>query len=379
MNNDRIKVLATLYMNRYHELIEKKNDVRDKWAAVGACIRKWNPGAEDFGSMFRDAMSKADFLLNHGEVNQTGGICALCEHGRTEEVREAFLDLLEKDGGEINARQGRVRDFTNKINVMLEEEFPDKWEMRQRIRTVIKYLGLIRPEENYMLRASAAAAFAGYVDFDDEIGYDKTLKLANYYRMCDDTAEYLQTRSDLLDMVGRSMKEKGQEAAEAFDFDTKLHILTYDLIDSAYRFDFYSAPVANRKSKISTVAQRKIDRMKSAAQLIDERENIVDRFDQVATVEKMARIPEMQGQKVHHVSYGDGTVSEQDGRYLMVLFPIGMKKFALPGAVVKGYLTTGGNEKELMTKCSLMDEVQVRRKKLEDELTSIDVQLQMLA
>ena len=262
MNSDRVKVLINIYKEKYQDLTQGRIDVRDKWVAVYTCLKNWDIMAEDFGAMFEASMQDAEFLLDHGEVRPTDGIVMLCRGGRTEEVREAFADLLQHDGGDIAQRQQRVRAFTETINSMLDQQVQGCWKLHQKIRTVIKYLGLIRPEDNYMLRASAAAAFEGYIDYEDDIGYDRLLKLQNYYNMCDDTLDLLLRHEDFLKLIDKGLREKGEQLGMEglADIDKARHILVFDLIDSAYRFNFYAEKSANRKSKISTVAQRKIDR-----------------------------------------------------------------------------------------------------------------------
>lgn len=379
MIQDRMKVLATVYIDRYNELISGPDDVRDKWIAVSTCQMNWDLQAKDFGKMFKAAMKDAEFLIDHDEVCPTEGITLLCKEGHAEEVREAFADLLMNDGGDIQDRQRRIVRFVDRINDLLLDTAPEKWHLRQKIRTAVKYLSFIKPQENYIFKASAAAAFAGYCDEEDEIGYDKKLNLVNYYRMCDELRDYLTTREDLQKFVRKGLIARGKEIGrpDLNTIDTNMHILVYDLIASAYKFDFYAAKKANRKSKISTVQQRAIDRAKKRARLLDQREDVVDEFEEIASLEKRAHIPELIGSKVNHRSFGGGKVAAQDGRYLTVEFDNVSKKFALPGALVNGFLEINGGE-QVVDACNAMNEVQEKRKGIESRLTSIDVQLQML-
>ena len=378
MIDDRLKVIVNIYMAKYDELTKEEHDVRDKWAAVSSCVKKWAPDADDFETMFDAAMKKAGFLLEHGDAHPLEGIRFLCRNGKKEEVRRAFEDLMQRDNGEIDDRQVRVQRFLETVNGMLDELAPMEWHYKQRTRTVIKYMALIRPQEHYFLRASAAAAFAGYTDFDDEIGYDKFLRLRNYYHMCDELVEYLHTREDLQQLVLNALEEKGKQIGDAdiAHIDPAMHVLAFDIIDSAYRYDFYSDKSANRKSKISTVAKRKIDRMQNKASLIDEREDVVDLFDEIDDLDKSSHIPDLAGMKTVHAAYGEGVITEQDGRYLTVEFEGLKKKFALPAAILKGYLSF--EDESILQKCRDMEALHEKRRALEAKLTSIDVQLQLL-
>ena len=378
MNSDRVKVLANIYMERYNDIISKENDSRDKWAAVSSCAKKWNVDAEDFAGMVGNALKKASYLIDEEQIQPMQGILYLCKKGRTQEVRQEFSRLLARDGGDIADRQSKVGSFVKAINAMLADEAPDKWQYRQKIRTAIRYLAIIRPEENYFFNAAQSAEFAGYIEADEEIGYDKFLKLQNYYRMCDDVAAYLQERTDLLDVVNRGLAEKGKKIGDPdiADIDPQLHILVYDLIDVSYRFQFYDEKAANRKSKISTVAQRKIDRTKKSAELLTQRESCVDRLDTVIAEQDKTKVPSLKGRRVEHQAFGSGKITDQEGKYLTVEFRDVTKKFALPGAVVKGFLKF--DDSKYTDIFRTMEEIQARRRQYEDELTSIDVQLKLL-
>jgi hypothetical protein len=147
---------------------------------------------------------------------------------------------------------------------------------------------------------------------------------------------------------------------------------------AAYRLDFYSDKLATRKSKISSVQQKKIERTKQRAELLDRREEIVDRLDALRVTEKKAQVPDITGKTVVHQVFGDGSVDSQDGRYFMVTFTDGTKKkFALPGAIVNGYLSFDGS-KDYVDALQQLETAAQNSRSVGKELDSIDVQLQML-
>ncbi len=381
MNTDRLKVLVNIYLERKDDLLSSKEDVRRKWDAVAVCAENWNTAAEDFGAMFAKSMAAASPVLDERDSHPIEGIQALCDAGKTEEVRSAFEDLISADGGDLIARQQRIFRFVKTVNGLLEETAPDRWDYRQRIRTAIRYLFVIRPADNYTFHASEAAAFQGYCDVEEEIGYDRSLNLTNYYHMCDDAADYIGTRKDLLDEVEKAIAAKNAEDGTHFDpdvLDPNHHILVCDLISAAYRLDFYTDKQATRKSKISSVQQKKIERTKQRAELLDKREEVVDQLDAMKVIEKKAQVPDISGKTVTHSVFGEGTVDSQDGRYFMVTFTDGTKKkFALPGAIVGGYLTFDGSQ-EYVDALNQMETAAENSRNVSKELNSIDVQLQML-
>lgn len=378
MNTDRLKTLVNTYIGKYPELTAGDRDVRHKWEAVANCVRTWDLDAVDFGNMFAQATEDASSMIEDGAVNPREGILYLCNHGRSSQVRDAFSDLLVREGSEISERQAKAQRFVTTINQLLTDEAPEEWQYRQKMRTAIRYLALIHPEDNYFFRASEATAFAGYTEVDDEIGYDRSFSLQNYYRMCDDTAAYIDTRQDLLKTVNKGLQQKAKQTGDSdlVGIDPQHHILVYDLISSAYQRDFYSEKAANRKSKISAVAQRKLGRTRQRAHLLDVRETVVDELDQVKSDQAAEKIPSLVDSRASHQAYGEGTVTEQNGKYLTVTFQDSTKKFALPGAVVNGYLTFDSDK--IMQTCKDMEKSQTKRREVENKLNSVDVQLSML-
>lgn len=379
MNEERMKTLVNIYLNRQSEITDGETDTRSKWVAVSNCVKKWDIDADDFGRMFGDAMNKAAPLINTAKSSPVEGIRLLCKNERTEDVRDAFRDLLARDGGDLNLRQEHVLAFVKKINDLLAETVPDEWEVRQKVRTAVMYLALIRPTDNFMYRAPEVSAFAGYTEFDEELGYDRSFRMHNYHRLCDDMLDYVRTREDLINKVNASLDDKGRQIKDKDlpHIDPTMHILVYDIIDSAYHFDFYEDKAAKKGVKSSTVQQRKHEKMKKRAALLEEREQCVDRFDEVKAERRAAKIPKLQGKKVAHRAFGKGEIAEQDGRYLTVVFPEVTKKFALPGCIVNGFLDISGSQK-IVDAVNRMEEVSKKYRDVENRLTSLDVQLQML-
>lgn len=379
MNSDRVKVLVNIYLDKYDEMNANDDQLLGTWEAVNTCAKNWDIDADDFGGMFSAAMKDASGILETKTQKPLEGIRLLCRNGRQEEVRDGFRNLLDSRGDDIQGRQDRVTHFVQDINGMLYQEAPERWQLRQKIRTGIRYLAIIDPNDNFIFKASEAAAFAGYTEAEEDIGFDQKLKLASYYEMCDEVVDYISTRQDLLKKVSRKLKQKGKAEGtpELKDIDPNYHILAYDLIRDSYQHDFYSEKAANRKSKISTVQKRYIDRTRKKAGLLDERERVVDEYDEVTALEHRAEIPELTGKKTTHKAYGTGEVTAQEGRYLTVTFDSGEKRrFALPAAVTGGFLAF--DDANVSDAAVAMDEVKEKKKDIADRLTAIDVQLKIL-
>ena len=378
MNNERVKVLVNIFLDRLDDMMNSEHDPRNLWEAVSCCVKHWDPDSEDFAGMFRSSMEKAAPFIEEGEGKPVEGIYYLCANGKSEEVRSAFIRLSSPDGGDINARQDRIIHFSEEINSLLNELVPAQWQYKQRTRNVVRYLAFIRPQENFFYNAAEGAAFAGYTEVTEEIGYDRFLKLTGYYRMGEDLTEYLLTRDDLAARLLKELEKKSNEVGDRDlpHIDPGMHIMAYALIRGAYRNGFYEEKAANRKSKISSVSQRKIEKTQQQARLLDEQERISYRLDEIITQEMNIQIPLLSGVSVRHDSFGEGCVMDQNGKYLTIDFDGIQKKFALPGAIIGGHLQFDNDD--FVEQCFTMEKIGRKKKEITSELTAIEVQLQML-
>ena len=141
--------------------------------------------------MLDRAFGPAESFLEKDDEKPLQGLSFLCRNGHEEEVRRAFILLLGEDGGSIDDRMEKIHEFAETCNRLLEDTAPDRWELRQRLWSGLDYLALIRPEQDFFFRAPEVIAFAGYIEAEEEIGYDRFLNLVNYYRLAEDTAAEL--------------------------------------------------------------------------------------------------------------------------------------------------------------------------------------------
>lgn len=128
--------------------------------------------------MFKQSMSLTSNLINNSRVSPTNGIVKLAEIPElTETVRESFRELFADDGGDITERQNRIENFRDKINELLEKYEPEKWKYSQEFRTVLFYLNMYRPSENYLFKATEAKKFMYCTEYGDDFGTTSSMFL----------------------------------------------------------------------------------------------------------------------------------------------------------------------------------------------------------
>ena len=402
MNSERIRILTHIYRNHYDEWADSGENPCRRWAAAAVCRRGFDLSAKDFTGMLEQSMEQAAELLDGGEEKTLESILFLCRNGRENEVRRAFERLLDEDGGSIELLQEKLLQFSDGCNKMLEELAPEDGRLRLGLWSGLNFLALIRPERDFFFRAPEVTAFAGYAEAEEEIGYDRFLNLANYYKNAQELCDELSGEAELRKTVRKRLEQYGKKLGipDLEDADPRGHLLAFDVMRAVYAMNWYAEKSAKRKSRISTVSQRKIDRMQKAAQLLEERESAAARTREARAEENGASLPQLTGKRAVHKSFGEGTIVSQNGRYLTVEFAKGQKKFALPGAVVNGYLTLAGPEEDsgrdsgntqngaegslpippekIGEACRQMAEAGKKLQDAEKALEALDVQLKML-
>lgn len=329
MNDANLHQLLNNYLAKFDEIYNEENNEGYKWEAVAHFQKYWDIDSPEFGNMFKEAVSKTSNLVNNRIVQPTGGIVELCKH-EPDTVRGIFEELLEDDGGDIDARQNRIQAFVTQANELLDKYANGKWKYSQDMRTVIFYLCLIRPDENYIYKATQAKTFAECVEFGEDFGSGQTFSLKNYYKMCDDLVEAIKATPELVERHAARLDKNTYP-------DKSYHILAYDIIYSGIYYNLYHNIEIKKPARKHSAEQARISKMAELQQQQDEAQrhlndllNRKTEYDDVSAKNLL----------VTHKIFGTGRVLEQDGNIITVHFANEDKKFTLPNAFSAGYLTT---------------------------------------
>lgn len=380
MNRDRIRTLTQLYRNHYEDWEKSGENPWKRWEAAAVCATEFDLTAGDFGEMLGRALKEAGPVLETGQSRPVEGLLFLCSQGKEEELREAMESLLAPDGGSLEHRWQQVLDFEDACGRLLQETGSAHWELFWERGNALNLLALLRPETDFFFRAPEVTAFAGYTEAEEEIGYDRLFRISAYYKNMEELAEILNGDAELMKLLRkkRSACEKEHGTSGLEEADPRGHLLAYDLVRAVYAMNWYEEKAAKRKSRISTVAQRKIERMEKAAGLLEEREEAQEQLQSAREAAASLALPRLEGARVQHKSFGEGTVALQDGKYLTIDFDKGIqKKFALPGAIAQGFLVVKDREelaRECLAAATAKEQVETAQKKRE----ALDVQIRML-
>lgn len=343
MNIEKLHKVFDAYMDMFSVTYSKEHCEYVKWSAALHFQRTWNPDAEDFALMFKDAVSKTDMLINNRTVQPTAGILRLAQRPELQNIiRSMFKDLFMDDDGDLVFRQHRIEQFTLKANELLAEYEPGKWKYKQDFRTALAYLNLYRPEQNYLFKSSQAYQFKYCVEYGDDFGCGSQFSLEKYYRMCDEIRHEIKNYSGLTEKHKEYLEVCPEHIVDADLLHDDCRLLTFDII--------YCTSVYQLYEKAGLTITKPVNKTSAQAKVIDKKE-IVDQLNELIK-EDEAKLCELYGQRsqwddfslvglqVSHIIHGKGLVIAQDQMKITVRFALKEMTMLLPDAITNRNMKT---------------------------------------
>lgn len=311
MNKNRLITLLNNYANKFEFLIDPNgNDESYKWRAIQYFQDNFDIDAENFADMFAKATSKTFNLINDSTQPLTG----IIEYAKrdNEKVRAIFKELYSDDGGDLTNRQNRIANFISESEELKEKYFPGSWRFTQTPRSVMAYLTLYKPDENFFYKATEAKEFADCVEFYEDWGSGNNFKVAVYHKMCNQMIDVIKKNPEFL-KLNNSRFEKDTRKIYA---DKNLHTLAFDIIYSSMAYDLYSGiSYEHPDSKDKKIYLQNVEKAKEIKSKVDKVQNDIDELNQVLeySLPKIAI-----GETVTHKMAGSGKIIDFDNRYVTV-------------------------------------------------------------
>jgi len=364
MNKENVRKIIQTYCENFDFLNDAIHKEYYKWEAFKHFEDNWDIEAENFAEMFKESMRLTDNLINNSRVSPTNGIVKLAEREELSEIiREMFRELFADDGGDIKKRQFKIETFRDKVNALFDQYEPGKWKYNQEFRTVLFYLTMRFPNENYLYKATQAREFMYCSEFGEDFGSGKTFNLPAYYRMCNELVEEIKNSPELIALHKERLTDNMIN-------NDDYHLLAFDIIYCTLTYGLYSG-IAIKKRVKNQSAKEKQEKIKNELQ--NSLESILEELNAALNEKANLTDTSVLGLKVIHKKFGEGTVTAQDGNIISVKYKIGEKSFSLPSAFTAGFLVC--REQEVIELFHQQDRLDKKIKELRSKITSIKVQL----
>ena len=362
MNKTRLNMILDNYMRHFPGNAEDGAGL-ECWTAAAVWKKNWDPDATDFLGMLRKASSRAIQIINTQRVQPLSGMVRLCitQNGRyAGEVRALFRELYA-DAEDMERRQTHMEAFITKANGLIELAYPGAFHFAQDRRSAAFYLGLCRPETDWLLKYTAVRNLADFVGFEEPIEPGSAFSLAACCRLCEAVAEAVEERKDLLDAVDSALRALAEKEGlpEIETVDACHHLLAYDILVRTDADGFYEAhpvetenvrrPVtaaarstgaSTARTRTGSAAPRKSAKAEAAeAAEAEVRAKIKALEDEAALLQQKLdawEFPDLVGTQLTHVQNGEGTVEAQSGDRLTIRYAGGATKRQSLTALVTG-------------------------------------------
>lgn len=345
MHRDNLNLVFEKYIEQFAALNDTSSpNARDegyKWDAVTCFREHWDINADDFATMFKASMKETGGLIDGASVQPINGILQLaCKGGEADIIRQCLADLFVEDGGDLHARQNRIDAFIAKINERVDIYYSGSWKFQQTYSSVIGYLNLWRPEENYFYKSTEANSWANWIEYGDDFGSGSTFSLPKYYRMCDELRENVRQNPEI--MALNEQRVQGR----AVGYDDQQHILVYDIIYCAL-----TVPLYDDARMFKGSIKGRIERAQLHQQIDECNDHIAEYEAQINALQsQLVELPDITGAEVTSERFGVGTVTScTNGTMVVEYVDVGQKKHSYPLVFATGQLTCGGEYGDIFT------------------------------
>lgn len=340
MNTNHLQQIFAHYIEQFDRINNTEHQEYYKWQIIKVFHDKMenalSASAEEFPKKLYELKKLTSNLID-SYTQPFLGLVKFAEK-EPETVRQMFLSLYSDDGGNIKERQNRVQNFLKNSHALRDKYYPDSYLYKDDVHSVTGYLFLYDPDHNYIFKATHALKFADCVEFYDDWGSGDTVKLDVYYRMCDQLVEEIKASDALLATDSNRFTDCWGQDPDSLYPDPEKHILAFDLIYCCSTYNLFKGITFVRpKTKERQIIQ---ERKEKAQQLFKKLEEAKSRYIKLETAKEYINSVYVPGTAIHHLTYGDGIITENNGSNIQVNFSqIGEKRLGTFVSAANGLIT----------------------------------------
>ena len=340
MNNNHVQQIFAHYIDKFEYINNPTHQEYYKWQIAKRFRDEMDVAlaapTEEFPSKLYEVKKLTSNLID-SYTQPFHGLVKFAEQ-EPETVRNMFKMLFSDDGGDLENRQERVQAFLSQSHALRDKYYPDSYLYKEDMHSVTGYLFLYDPDHNYIYKATHARDFADCIEFYDDWGYGTDVKLAIYYRMCDQLVEAIKSSKELLATDASRFENGWGENPNTFHPDIEKHILAFDLIYCCSTYGLFNGISFERpKTKERQLMQERKDKAKKLAQELNDAKTAKQTLD-----EALQYVSDVYciGTALHHKKYGDGAIKRVQGGTIVIDFAeVGEKQLDLLTVAANGIVT----------------------------------------
>lgn len=365
MNKENLDKIINNYINDISNLYNTDHDELFKWRAVKHFQSNWDIDAENFSNMLKEATKETSVLIDNSSTQPLNGLIKVAEK-EPQVVKEMFIKLNNCNHKPVHERQLVIDECLKSMNEKIKEYFGDSWKYKQEKRTIIYYMTMMNPDDNYFYKSTEAMDMARCIEYAD-LSNGSNFKLESYYKMCDQIRNHILKREDLISVHNSYLTDECWE-------DKNLHILVFNIIYSAHAYGYYKKnDIVLTKKSLSTKDQKKKEAIeakeKDEEELIKNRKELASITDYLENLDEIFEI----GLEINHRKFGRGIVVNQTEEMIEVKFDNGeIKKLAVPNVFSGPTPIATTQEKSVIEECKIIEQKKEEKKILESRIKVLE-------
>ena len=320
MNTNHLSQIFANYIDKFEYINNTEHHENFKWIAAKKFHELMDAAltAEtgDFAALLYKAKVSTVTIID-SYITPFNGLVEFARR-EPETVRNMLLDLYADDSGDLGIRQEKIADFFRAADILLDKYTPGSFMYKQDFHAVSSYISLYDPDDNYIFKATQSTKFADSIEFFDDWGSGRTVKLDVYYRMCDMLVSEIMKCPQLLKTDSSRFDGRFEDKPEEMIADEKKHMLAFDLIYCANVYGLYEGVTFQRHT--TKERQLYLERQNKAQELLEKNKEAIEQKKKLD--EAIAQIlgTLTKGTAVRHKKYGEGIIIEINEDRLTVDF-----------------------------------------------------------
>ena len=371
MNKENLDKIINNYIQDISNIYNEEHDELFKWRAVKHFKDNWNIESENFAEMFKNATSETSVFVNNNTVQPLNGLIKVAEK-EPQAVKEIFQKLDECNSKSIRERHFVVEECLKFANDKVKEYFGDSWKYKQEKRTIIFYMTLLNPDDNYFYKSTEAMDMARCIGYDD-LSTGSNFKLESYYNMCEQIKDYIKQNEELLKIHNSYLTD------ECWN-DKNLNLLVFNIIYSSNTYGYYQKSAIDLSNKKLKTKDQKIKESLSKKEILENelitlRKEYADIQDYLNNLDEIFEI----GIEINHIKFGHGKIIKQVENVIEVeLDNKEIKKFGIPMSFIgiRPIITTSNTD--IINQCKELENKQNQKKELESKIKLLEFQINEL-
>jgi len=191
MDKSILNNLFQKYIDGFETINSPENNETYKWAIAYDWKELFDINAPDFAAMLYKVLPTTVNLIDNSKVEPLNGLCIYSKH-EPDTVREMFRNLFGNKEDDIDTMQSRIDHFLISNEKLTDKYAHGSWRYANAQNTVMAYIFLNDPENNFLYKSTEVRKFAECVNFSGELGSGKTFNIKEYYRMCNEIVDAIK-------------------------------------------------------------------------------------------------------------------------------------------------------------------------------------------